>query len=159
MTEAADFFIVVNITAIPKISQARIGAEVDHAGRPAGAGEKIPTRVVRINQRVDIIHGQLLLRGRGQCQQRQDTIRRETKQPAGFGDCSNHGTLDAAWSVSEKGARLCRRPAAARGQRLNAPSIRDLLRLVEADTAALRDVQTRSWNIPGWMDGNHVHSL
>jgi len=38
--------------------------------------------------------------------------------------------------MSEKGARL--RPAAAGGKRLNAPSIRDLLRLVEADTAALQ---------------------
>jgi len=50
-------------------------------------------------------------------------------------------------SVSEKGARLCRRPAAAGGKRLNAPSIRDRLRLVEADTAALRDFQTRSYDI------------
>src|ERR1017187_5931093 len=46
-------------------------------------------------------------------------------------------------SLSENGARLCRRPAAARGKHLNAPRIRDLLRLVEDDTAALRDFQTR----------------
>jgi len=42
-------------------------------------------------------------------------------------------------SLSEKGARLCRRPAAARGKRLDAPGIRGLLRLVEDDTDALRD--------------------
>ena len=49
-------------------------------------------------------------------------------------------------SLSENGARLCRRPAAALGQLLNAPKMRDLLRLVEDDTAALRDFQTRSKN-------------
>jgi hypothetical protein len=49
-----------------------------------------------------------------------------------------------AESLSENGARLCRRPAAARGKHLNAPRIRDLLRLVEDDTAALHDFQTGS---------------
>jgi hypothetical protein len=47
-------------------------------------------------------------------------------------------------SLSEKGARLFRRPAAAHGKLLNAPRIRGVLRLVEDDTAALRDFQTGS---------------
>ena len=47
-------------------------------------------------------------------------------------------------SLSEKGARLCRRPAATHGKLLNAPRIRGVLRLVEDDTAALRDFQTGS---------------
>jgi hypothetical protein len=51
-----------------------------------------------------------------------------------------------AKNLSEKGARLCPRPAAARGKLLNAPRIRCLLRLVEDDTAALRDFQTRFQN-------------
>jgi len=47
-------------------------------------------------------------------------------------------------NLSEKGARLCRRPAAANGKRLRASRIRDPLRLVEDDTAALRDFQAGS---------------
>jgi hypothetical protein len=47
-------------------------------------------------------------------------------------------------SVSENGARLCRRPSAARAELLNAPKMRGLLRLVEDDTAAVRDFHTRS---------------
>jgi hypothetical protein len=46
-----------------------------------------------------------------------------------------------AESRSENGARLCRRPAAAHGKLLNALRNQDLLRLVEDDTAALRDSQ------------------
>ena len=42
-------------------------------------------------------------------------------------------------NLSEKGAQLCRRPAAARREHSTAPHFGDLLRLVEDDTAALRD--------------------
>jgi len=47
-------------------------------------------------------------------------------------------------SLSEKGARLCRRPAAARREHSKTPKFWDLLRLVEDDTAALRGFQTAS---------------
>jgi len=53
-------------------------------------------------------------------------------------------TAKVAKSLSERGPRPCRRSAAAHGKRLNAPGIRGLLRLVEDDTAALRDFQTGS---------------
>ena len=59
-------------------------------------------------------------------------------------------------SLSEKGVRLCRRPAAARGKLCDAPKKRGTLRLVEDDTAALRDFQTRSeekWRVLGTGDG------
>src|SRR5690242_8582201 len=45
-------------------------------------------------------------------------------------------------SLAGKGARPCRRPAAVLGKFLNPPQMRYLLRLVEDDTAALRDFQT-----------------
>jgi hypothetical protein len=44
-------------------------------------------------------------------------------------------------SLSEKGARLCRRPTAAHGKVRNPPKTRGRLRLVEDDPAALRDFQ------------------
>jgi hypothetical protein len=47
-------------------------------------------------------------------------------------------------SLFEKGARLCRRPAAARRESSSAPNFWGLLRLVEDDTAALRGFQTSS---------------
>ena len=51
---------------------------------------------------------------------------------------------------------MCRRPAAARGKPLNAPGIRGLLRLVEDDTAALRDFHQR---ILGSMAGGLIPAL
>ena len=47
-------------------------------------------------------------------------------------------------SLSENGARLCRRPAAARRNKSRAFESRNPLRLVEDDTAALRNFQTGS---------------
>ena len=59
-------------------------------------------------------------------------------------------------SLSEKGARLCRRPAAACRKLFNVPGIQCLLRLVGDDTAALRDFQTGSQFTPFSPQGSQV---
>ncbi len=51
---------------------------------------------------------------------------------------------DLGKSLSEKGARLCRRPAAGCEDKYHTPGIQNRLRLVEDDTAALRVFQTGS---------------
>ena len=62
--------------------------------------------------------------------------------PAGEGGVRGMGRRIIAESLSENGARLCRRSAAARREHSKAPIFWDLLRLVEDDTAALRGFQT-----------------
>ena len=55
--------------------------------------------------------------------------------------------MDSVESLSEKGARLCRRPAAARLALPNACEMCCLL-LVEDDTAARRGFQTGTQELP-----------
>jgi hypothetical protein len=67
------------------------------------------------------------------------------KFPFQVNPCPSPATLtESAWCLSEKGARLCRRPATARGKLQTAPKVQGMLRLVKNDAAALRNFQTRS---------------
>ena len=78
VAEAADLGVAVEIAVHPVVARAGVGAEVDHAERPAGRGEIEPAALVGIDPRLDVVgrrFGRLGSRGgqsRGGRNQRND---------------------------------------------------------------------------------------